>query len=183
MIQLMRARYESLPKTSGASIVSTSGVVSVLSDIGVLNVVKKFKNTHGIIPSRVDNLVESAAGGVAGGTIDTFVQFMDNGPPPEYELKNREIRGKTIFDRYHGLGYNRIAKQWTFPYIMASINQKVVESTNTTLGYVPKLYYNEAMSVTSFFATFLLSLLSIIIASIMYFYPTRFILFATGILP
>ena len=182
-VQLMRARYGSLAKASGASIVSTSGVDSIPSDIGVLNVVKKFKNSHGIIPSRVDNLVESAAGGVAGGTIDTFVQFMDNGPPPEYELKDREIRGKTIFDSYHGLGYNRIAKQWTFPYIMASINQKVVESTNTTLGYVPKLYYNEAMSVTSFFATFLLSLMSIIIASIMYFYPTRFILFATGILP
>ena len=79
----MRARYGSLAKASGASIVSTSGVDSIPSDIGVLNVVKKFKNTHGIIPSRVDNLVESAAGGVAGGTNDTFVQFMDNRPLPE----------------------------------------------------------------------------------------------------
>ena len=181
-VQLMRAKYGSLAKASDASIVSTTGVDSIPSDIGVLNVVQKFKKSHGIVPDRVDCLIEGAAGGIGGGTIDTFVQFMDNGAPPEYELKNREKSGTTVFDSYYGLGYNRIAKQWTFPYIMAPINMKVVESTNTTLGYVPKLCYNEAMAVPSLFATLFLSLVSIIASSILYFYPTRLIMFETGII-
>jgi len=182
-VQMMRAKYGSLAKASGASIVSTAGVDSIPSDIGVLNIVDKFKKTYGIDPHRVDNLVEGAMGGVAGGTIDTFVQFMDSGPPTEYRLKQRENRGETTFDPYYGLGYNRIAKLWTFPFIMAPINMKVVESTNKTVGYAPKLYYNEAMAVPNVFATLLLSLFSIIISSIIFFYPTRKIMFETGILP
>ena len=68
-VQKMRAKYGALARTTGASIVSTSGYDSIPSDLGVLNVVKKFKERHGKAPERVDNLVESAFGGMAGGTI------------------------------------------------------------------------------------------------------------------
>ena len=70
---MMRAKYGSLAKASGASLVSTSGVDSLPSDIGILEVVRKFKENHGNVPDRVDVLVESAMGGVA--TVDIYVEY------------------------------------------------------------------------------------------------------------
>ena len=182
-VQQMRAKYGSLARASGASIVSTTGVDSIPSDIGVLNVVRKFKERFNKDPERVDNLIESALGGVAGGTIDTFLQYLDVGPPPKYTLTNREVKGVLSQDPFYGLGYNRLGKVWTFPYIMAPINTKVVESTNISLGHTPRLHYNEAMIVPSIIANILFSLTSVIFSSIVFFYPTRCLLFKAGILP
>ena len=182
-VKMMRANYGELARATGASIVSTSGYDSIPSDLGVLNVVEKFKERHGKIPERVDNLVESAFGGAAGGTIDTVIQFMDNGAPAGYILKGREKKGSITTDPFFGLGYNIIAKRWTFPFMMAPINAKVVESTNTSLGHTPKLHYNEVMVVPSLIADIFISMSTIIGASIVFFYPTRYLLFKYGILP
>ena len=182
-VKMMRAKYGSLAKASGASLVSTSGVDSIPSDIGVLEVLKKFKESRDITPDRVDVLVESAMGGVAGGTVDTILQYMDMRLPPNYVLKNREQKGKMTTVPYLGLGYNSVAKVWCFPYIMAPINSKVVESTNTSLGHTKILHYNEAMVSPSLIANIFLSIVSLIISSIIFFYPTRQLLFQLGILP
>merc|ERR1712018_857974 len=118
-----------------------------------------------------------------GGTIDAMMQFLEAGPPHEYTLKHREKKGTMTCEELYGLGYNHAANVWTFPWIMASINSKVVESTNTTLGHTLKLHYNEAMVVPSLITNILFSLVSVIFASIVFFYPTRYLLFKTGILP
>ena len=116
-------------------------------------------------------MIDSVVGGAAGGTIDTIVQYLEMGTPNQYILKYREKKGDLTIEPFYGLGYNRVANVWTFPYVMAPINTKVVESTNKTLGHTSNLQYNEAMVVPSLISDILISLLAIIGASLFFFYP------------
>ncbi len=143
-VQFMRDsidRYDALAKQSGARIVHTCGFDSIPSDLGVWVLHRALGKLV-----RVTGVVESLRGGFSGGTFASLLNGME-------EAMGDRARRRMMADPY-GLSpdrakepdlgderdlatfrYDDFTQRWIAPFVMASINTRVVRRSNALLDY------------------------------------------------
>ncbi|MDP1827248.1 MAG: saccharopine dehydrogenase NADP-binding domain-containing protein [Archangium sp.] len=128
-------------KASGARIVHTCGFDSIPSDLGVLGLFEALGPL-----TRATYVVEILKGGASGGTIASALNGLDQAKT------DKKVR-KSLVDPY-ALSADRAAEpklgderdqstfrfddfvgQWTAPFIMASVNTRVVRRSNSLRGH------------------------------------------------
>lgn len=143
-VPFMRASIDGFhqrAKASGARIVHTCGFDSIPSDLGVLAL-------HEVLGPmrRATYVLETAKGGFSGGTVASLLNIIDEAK------KDRSLR-RLLADPY-ALSPNRtdeprldserdlaaarfddFVNQWTAPFVMASVNTRVVRRSNALAGY------------------------------------------------
>jgi short subunit dehydrogenase-like uncharacterized protein len=152
----MLTAYEDIAKRTGARIVHCCGFDSVPSDLGTYFLQKKAKEQFGQYCIRVKMRVKAMKGGLSGGTVASIIHIINDAS------KNPAMR-KMLIDPYSlspsttfklprqpNVGfatYDPDIKSWVFPFIMASINTKIVQRSHALSGftYGTDFVYDEAM--------------------------------------
>ncbi len=125
-IKSMTDKYQKQAQESGAIIIPFSGFDSVPAELSLLMLSKHFSSEDEVYIKSYYSL----KGGLNGGTIATMLNKFETG---EYKLMNNprlamdsdeQDIGKTP-DQYFA-GYDSSQKRWVAPFIMSSINSKVV---------------------------------------------------------
>ena len=148
-------------------IIHACGFDSIPSDLGVLYAQSMMKKKSGKYANKIYMRVYAMKGGVSGGTIDSFINII------EKSRKNKKV--KKIVYNPHSLSpnidlimsgeedlkkiiYDKTIKAWIGPFIMASINTRIVRRSNYLLNFPfgRDFIYNEALIVgKSIFRKFL----------------------------
>ena len=178
-------RHHETAKASGARIVHTCGFDSIPSDLGVLMLFEALGRL-----ARATYVVEILKGGASGGTIASALNGLD-------EAKADRTKRRALTDPYAlsadralepKLGDERdlstfrfddFVGQWIAPFIMASVNTRVVRRSNSLLGHAwgKKFRYAEVMGMkrgprAAFKAATFTAGLGLFMASLL-FGPTR----------
>ena len=155
-IKDMMDKYQEAAKQSGARIVNSCGFDSIPSDLGVYFTQKqaeaKFDSACDVIQMRV----KAAKGGLSGGTIASMATIFE-------EVGQDKSRRKQVANPYllnddkdapnvrqsnvSKPEYDSKHKRWLAPFVMASINTRIVHRSNQLLGYEygREFKYDEAM--------------------------------------
>ncbi len=153
-IHSMLKKYEATANASGACIVHCCGFDSIPSDLGTYYLQQQAKSTLGDVCVEVDMRVKAASGGLSGGTIASLITVVKKA------RANPDLR-KVLFDPYalcpKDLGVKQtfigkvqadwVTDQWVAPFLMASINSKIVMRSAQLLPemYPSQFRYNEGM--------------------------------------
>ena len=155
-IKDMMDKYQEAAKQSGARIVNSCGFDSIPSDLGVYFTQKqaeaKFNSACDVIHMRV----KAAKGGLSGGTIASMATIFE-------EVGQDKSRRKQVANPYllnddkdapnarqsnvSKPEYDSEHQRWLAPFVMASINTRIVHRSNQLLGYEygREFKYDEAM--------------------------------------
>ena len=155
-IKDMMDKYQEAAKQSGARIVNSCGFDSIPSDLGVYFTQKqaeaKFDSACEVIHMRV----KAAKGGLSGGTIASMATIFE-------EVSQDKSRRKQVANPYllnddkdvPNVRQSNVSKpeydsehqRWLAPFVMASINTRIVHRSNQLLGYEygREFKYDEAM--------------------------------------
>ena len=134
-------RHHEAAKASGARIVHTCGFDSIPSDLGVLTL----HEALGAL-KRVTYVVEILKGGFSGGTIASALNGIDEGTADParrrmmadpYALSPDRAQEPKLGKEYDLMSFrfDDFVGQWVAPFVMASVNTRVVRRTNALLGY------------------------------------------------
>ena len=131
-------------ESSGARIVHACGFDSIPSDLGVLYLQHNAIELYGEPCKRVTLLVRAMRGGASGGTVASMLNAIE-------EARNDRALARIMTDPYclnpageregpdgrdqHGVVYNDELGVWTSPFVMATINMRVVRRSNALMGY------------------------------------------------
>lgn len=155
---MIDAHHEEAKRT-GAKIVHCTGFDSIPSDLGVLMVQEFAKTELGAPVSTIRAVTRRMSGGISGGTIASALNLAEEAvkdPTVRRQIGNpyvldpdRKDRGPDGSDQ-RGMKWDEDAKVWTAPWVMASINTRVVRRSNALLGYAygRDFRYSEAMGLT-----------------------------------
>jgi len=151
--KMIQENHESA-KTNKVKIVNSCGFDSIPSDMGVFFIHKELKNKNQSIKS-IDMRVAGIKGGISGGTYASLnnvikesyedkeiFKILSNpyslNPYGYQDGKDRQDLRKVIYDK--------VSKKWIGPFIMASINTKIVRRSNAISGfnYGKDFRYSEA---------------------------------------
>ena len=153
-VKRMIERYEPLARQTGARLVPCCGYDSIPSDLGVYFLQQQAKQRFGQYCETVTMRVKSARGGASGGTIASVLNLVKEAsadaslreeladpysisPPVDY----KRPRQKPILSAT----YDQVAGSWIAPFVMASVNERVVQRSNALLHYHNQFQYNEAI--------------------------------------
>ncbi len=155
-IARMISLYEDTAKQTGARIVHCSGFDSIPSDLGTYYLQQQAKAKFGSYCQQVKMRVKAMRGGLSGGTVASMIHIINEAsvdpavrkmltdpyslcPPTDFKLPRQP---NVMF-----ASYDDDAKSWSFPFIMAAINSKIVFRSNALAGYPYGLdfIYDEAM--------------------------------------
>ena len=131
-------------KINGSKIVHTCGFDSIPSDMGVYFIQRESKNKMGIIAQEIKMRVAAISGGISGGTYASLSRVLEEAQkdktlykvltnpyglnPSNSQLgKDKSDLKRVIFDN--------ASQSWIGPFIMASINTKVVRRSNFLSSY------------------------------------------------
>jgi short subunit dehydrogenase-like uncharacterized protein len=142
-MQRMIAAHHEDAKASGARIVHTCGFDSIPSDLGVLCAQNEFKKQEGVYAENVGAFVMYVKGGFSGGTVASIINLLDESedrairravahpyalnPPDDKKGVDGYDDFKPVFDATIG--------GWTAPFLMASVNTRVVRRSHALLGH------------------------------------------------
>ncbi|MEO0325245.1 MAG: saccharopine dehydrogenase NADP-binding domain-containing protein [Myxococcota bacterium] len=141
---------------SGARIVHCCGFDSIPSDLGCLMVAEALVE-RGAVPTRVDFYAGESSGGASGGTIASALNMAEEMKADRsirrlaanpYALDpDRSFRGPDGPDQ-STVKFAQDLGMWTCPFVMASINTRVVRRSHGLRGrpYGPGFQYPEQMS-------------------------------------
>lgn len=155
-IRRMLDLYEARAKAGGARIVHCCGFDSIPSDLGVHFLQKHALARFGRYCTHVKMRVKAMRGGVSGGTIASLMNTVKEAAadpalrralqnpyllcPQDYQPATRqESLSRPLYDRdFHA---------WLAPFVMASINTRVVHRSNALSNYAygEDFRYDEAM--------------------------------------
>ncbi len=155
-IRRMLDRYEKTAKRTGARIVHCCGFDSVPSDLGVHFLQKHAQERFGRYCSHIKMRVKAMRGGASGGTIASLMNAAKEAagdPALRRELQNpyllcaRDHRPKVRQESLNRPQYDSDFEGWLAPFIMASINTRVVHRSNALSNYAygEAFRYDEAM--------------------------------------
>jgi len=175
--------HEAEAKATGARIVHHCGFDSVPSDMGAMVAAKAFRSRFGKDAERIEMTIALRGGGIQGGTIDTVLDFFENGRNHAKLLaKSREgapelpSKGKTVNEWSKFISWSEGMGKWTVPFFMAGCNQPAVKKSNGRLGYSGSLVYNERQSLPSLFHAVCYLIVMVIFLVLLWIPPTRWIL-------
>lgn len=158
-IRRMINRYEDDAKRSGARIVNCCGFDSIPSDLGVKFLQDNSRRHFGSYCDQVKLRVKVLKGGASGGTIASGLNlYKEASADPEIRKELRDPyslcpRGHTFTARQHNVSveFDEDFDSWAGPFIMASINTRIVLRSNALLDghYDVNFKYDEAMLTSS----------------------------------
>ncbi|MFK7830731.1 MAG: trans-acting enoyl reductase family protein [Congregibacter sp.] len=136
--------YQSRAEASGARIVHSCGFDSIPSDLGTWFVQEAMHKAHGIYASRVRGRIGKTRGAASGGTVLSLMGVVE-------EARNNATTRRRLRDKYwlYPAGelpgppakdqllprFDPCFKQWTTPFLMALINERVVRRSNALLKF------------------------------------------------
>ncbi|WAI88928.1 Putative trans-acting enoyl reductase [Psychrobacter sp. SC65A.3] len=155
-IKDMMDKYQEAAKQSGARIVNSCGFDSIPSDLGVYFTQKqaeaKFDSACDVIHMRV----KAAKGGLSGGTIASMATIFEE--VGQDKSRRKQVANPYLLndDKYAPNArqsnvskpeYDSEHQRWLAPFVMASINTRIVHRSNQLLGYEygREFKYDEAM--------------------------------------
>jgi short subunit dehydrogenase-like uncharacterized protein len=154
-IRLMIERYEALAQASGARLVNSCGFDSIPSDLGVRYLQEAALERVGVACNRVKMRVIKMKGGASGGTVASGLNvYREAAKDPALRAELRDMyslcpEGHAFSARQHSVGveYDEDLKSWAGPFIMASINTRIVLRSNALWPnhYAENFRYDEAM--------------------------------------
>lgn len=140
----MILRHQDRAEASGARLVHSCGFDSVPSDLGTWFVQQAMMREHGVPAGRVRGRVGRTRGAASGGTVASLLGVLEDAG------RDRRVRriardpyalyppgvepGVDGADRL-GAHFDTAFDQWTGPFVMASINTRVVRRSNAVLGF------------------------------------------------
>lgn len=143
-IRRMVDTHHEAAAASGARIVHCCGFDSIPSDLGTLCLQEHAIARRGEPARRVGLYLWKARGTMSGGTLASMANLMD-------EARRDKAVRKVLADPYalnppgerhgpdrrdlQGASYDEIVASWVGPFIMASINTRVVRRSNALSGY------------------------------------------------
>ena len=143
-IRRMIDKYSDAARESGARILHCCGFDSVPSDMGVWFLQTESRRLRGSTCSSIKLLVKAAKGGLSGGTFSSMFNLME-------EARNDRELARTITHPYslnpegeregpdkreqQDIRFDDDLKAWTAPFLMASVNVRVVRRSNALMGY------------------------------------------------
>lgn len=143
-IKRMIDAHDSDAKKSGARIVHCCGFDSIPMDIGAWFLQQEAHKRYGTYCDSVLLLVKAMKGGASGGTMASMMNLMREAREDRevarvlarpYSLNPEgEQRGPDTGDQ-RGVRFEDDARSWTAPFIMASVNTRVVRRSHALLGY------------------------------------------------
>lgn len=155
-IKDMLDKYQDTAKKSGARIVNSCGFDSIPSDLGVYFTQQKAEAQFDQSCEVIHMRVKAAKGGLSGGTIASMATIFE-------EVGKDKSRRKQVSNPYllndddnapsvrqDSIGkpeYDEEHNRWLAPFVMASINTRIVHRSNQLLGYEygRDFKYDEAM--------------------------------------
>ena len=155
-IRRMIDAHDATARKSGARIVHCCGFDSIPMDIGAWFLQQEAKKRSGACCSSITLLVKAMKGGASGGTMASMMNLMREARADRavarvlarpYSLNpDGEQRGPDRGDQ-RGIRFDEDAQSWTAPFIMASVNTRVVRRSHALLGYPwgPDFRYHEAI--------------------------------------
>lgn len=155
-IARMISLYEDTARRSGARIVHCSGFDSIPSDLGTYYLQQQSYAKFGSYCSEVKMRVKAMRGGLSGGTVASMIHIINEAtidPVVRKVLTDPYSLcppSDTVLPRQPNImfaSYDHDAKSWSFPFIMAAINSKIVFRSNALAGYLygRDFIYDEAM--------------------------------------
>lgn len=149
-------QHHAAAKANGTKIVHTCGFDSIPSDMGVYYMQKQAMERTGQAATRIKMRVRAFKGEISGGT------YASLGDTLERAQANKKLYG-VLLNPYslnptgqqegpdkpdlQSVIYDKTAKSWIYPFIMAGINTKVVRRSNALTGfsYGKDFRYDEAV--------------------------------------
>ena len=155
-IKDMMDKYQDTAKQSGARIVNSCGFDSIPSDLGVYFTQTKAEEKFGNACDVVHMRVKAAKGGLSGGTIASMATIFEEVGQNKsrrkqvanpYLLNDDKDSPNVRQDNISKPEYDSEHKRWLAPFVMASINTRIVHRTNQLLDYEygRDFKYDEAM--------------------------------------
>jgi short subunit dehydrogenase-like uncharacterized protein len=151
-------KYDDDARKSGARLIPCAGFDSIPSDLGVWMLAEEARKRHGHGLRLVKAFLGETSGGFSGGTIASMLHFLDRA------MEDKSIR-RLAADPYAlspargtdlsidkgdqmSVGFDDELGMWTGPFLMASVNTRVVRRSNALLKYAygKHFSYREAMS-------------------------------------
>jgi len=155
-IRRMIDAHDDMARQSGARIVHCCGFDSVPMDIGAWFLQKEARERYGAYCDSIVLLVKAMKGGASGGTMASMMNLMREARADRdvarllarpYSLNPvGEQLGPDRGDQ-RGIRFDVDAQSWTAPFIMASVNTRVVRRSHALLGYPwgKEFRYHEAI--------------------------------------
>lgn len=131
-------------RETGARIVHTCGFDSIPSDLGVLFVQEEMQRRHGTTAAEVKFRARDMRGGFSGGTIASMLNMHNEAEQdPEVRTVINDPYGLNPESERGGLDgperslpvYDQDFEGWVAPFVMGSINTKVVRRSNALMGF------------------------------------------------
>ena len=149
----MLEKYESAAQQSGAMIVNCCGFDSIPSDLGVFFLQQKAYERFGETCGKVEMGVKAGKGGFSGGTVASLLNVMkeaSNDPELRKKLGNPYLlcpddSPSNVRQRTDNRYYSEALKSWCAPFVMASINTRIVHRSNALQNnsYSDNFLYSE----------------------------------------
>jgi short subunit dehydrogenase-like uncharacterized protein len=143
-IRRMIDAHDATARKSGARIVHCCGFDSIPMDIGAWFLQTEARERLGEYCQSIELLVRAMKGGASGGTLASMMNLMREARADRdvarvlarpYSLNPEgEQQGPDRGDQ-RGVRFDDDANSWTAPFIMASVNTRVVRRSNALLGY------------------------------------------------
>ena len=143
MRQMIDKHHEEA-QANGSKIVHACGFDSIPSDMGVYFIQKEAKAKRGIIAQKIKMRVAGISGGISGGTYASLSQVLEEARKDKevYKILTNpyalnpfnEQFGKDKSD-LKSVIFDKASQAWIGPFIMASINTKIVRRSNFLSNY------------------------------------------------
>ncbi len=136
--------HQTAAERSGARIVHTCGFDCIPSDLGVLFVQNAMRERTGVAANHVKFRVVGSKGGASGGTIDSGINMMEEArEDPQILELNADPYALNPLNMPRGIdGLDQTSaeqdpdfQQWTAPFVMGTINTRVVRRGNALMDY------------------------------------------------
>lgn len=150
-MQRMIDEHHERARERGVRIVHACGFDSIPSDVGTLLLQNHARETFGAPCSRIrtyvtspsfelSEMADASSGGTMASMSGTYAARTEDPQARRaiddpYSLAPAGERSGPDGGVQFGPAYDQLTGQWTAPFVMASINEKVVRRTNAVLGY------------------------------------------------
>ena len=143
-IRRMIDEHHERARETGARIVHCCGFDSIPMDIGAWFLQEEARNRHGSYCDSITLLVRAMKGAASGGTMASMMNVMREARADRdvarilarpYSLNPADERRGPDGGDQRGVRYDGQAESWTAPFVMASVNTRVVRRSNALLGY------------------------------------------------
>ena len=139
-IHKMINNHHSSAKINGSKIVHTCGFDSIPSDMGVYFIQRESKDKKGVKAQEIKMRVATLSGGISGGTYASLSRVLEESQRDKtvYKVLINPYGLNPLEDQFgedksdlKSVIFDNASQSWVGPFVMASINTKVVRRSNS----------------------------------------------------